>query len=555
MSSTTAVPETLNGNPPTLKTPNVVSDEPSNEWASNTLGAITDDKTSSTTTQEKPQPNVEADIGYVKGVAASAIETAKEYVGAAGDKVAPYLPQSVAGYVGKSHSGESHPERNPNHGFDDVYGESIAKCPEERRLESLPSHDDESQTPLGHSGGVGRLPGSSDETGVAVLPDERKGEAEPNHGFDDVSGGSIAKLPEESRLEVLPSRDDDRLTPLGHTGGAGPLPGSITEAGVAVLPDEHKAGAAASLEPDRTNREPFTTTLPKPKAEPQTAGGPVGPSTRTQFLDAKPQDQEHKPSPPLDMSQNASTNASIKTLPGSKLGGQSDEELETLREHTSGAPRSGAAGVQVSPTSHGKPHDRVKETLTEKPIVTTTNVLPEATAQPRDKHTVEDSPATKGLGQKLDTTSPNKPVNTTAREHPVEGNRPPPVPEKAQPDVHHLDSGRATAGHSTTGLTDWDHPTRVQKATSTPNADAATSYPSGTKHTTSAGAADRGEHVGSGGAGLSAGTARQPRASPGSPPKKHGFMDKIKGEAKVISGKLGKNESKVEEGKKLMGKN
>lgn len=45
------------------------------------------------------------------------------------------------------------------------------------------------------------------------------------------------------------------------------------------------------------------------------------------------------------------------------------------------------------------------------------------------------------------------------------------------------------------------------------------------------------------------------RASAGSADNhKVGFMDKVKGEAKIISGKLGKDEKKVEEGKHLMGK-
>jgi len=48
---------------------------------------------------------------------------------------------------------------------------------------------------------------------------------------------------------------------------------------------------------------------------------------------------------------------------------------------------------------------------------------------------------------------------------------------------------------------------------------------------------------------------RKHRASMGNTPThKVGFMDKMKGEAMVLSGKLGKNERKVEEGKNLMGK-
>ena len=37
--------------------------------------------------------------------------------------------------------------------------------------------------------------------------------------------------------------------------------------------------------------------------------------------------------------------------------------------------------------------------------------------------------------------------------------------------------------------------------------------------------------------------------------KKPGFMSKLKGEVKVISGKLGHNEAKIEEGRRMMGKN
>jgi len=38
-------------------------------------------------------------------------------------------------------------------------------------------------------------------------------------------------------------------------------------------------------------------------------------------------------------------------------------------------------------------------------------------------------------------------------------------------------------------------------------------------------------------------------------PRKLGFMDKVKGEIKILSGKMSHNESKIEEGRKMMGKN
>ncbi len=43
-------------------------------------------------------------------------------------------------------------------------------------------------------------------------------------------------------------------------------------------------------------------------------------------------------------------------------------------------------------------------------------------------------------------------------------------------------------------------------------------------------------------------------SSMGSVGRKSTFMDKVKGEVKVLSGKLSHNEERIEEGKKLMGK-
>jgi flagellum-specific peptidoglycan hydrolase FlgJ len=42
--------------------------------------------------------------------------------------------------------------------------------------------------------------------------------------------------------------------------------------------------------------------------------------------------------------------------------------------------------------------------------------------------------------------------------------------------------------------------------------------------------------------------------SVGSSSRKSGFMTKLKGEAKVLSGKIGRNEEKIEEGKRMLGK-
>jgi hypothetical protein len=49
---------------------------------------------------------------------------------------------------------------------------SVAKLPEERRQENLPSHETGHEQ-LGKTGGVGPLPGGPNESGVALLPEER----------------------------------------------------------------------------------------------------------------------------------------------------------------------------------------------------------------------------------------------------------------------------------------------------------------------------------------------------------------------------------------------
>ena len=48
----------------------------------------------------------------------------------------------------------------------------MAKLPEERRQENLPSHETDHEI-LGKTGGVGPLPGGPNESGVALLPEER----------------------------------------------------------------------------------------------------------------------------------------------------------------------------------------------------------------------------------------------------------------------------------------------------------------------------------------------------------------------------------------------
>lgn len=66
-----------------------------------------------------------------------------------------------------------------------------------------------------HSDGVGALPGTVNETGVAILPDERN--------------GTRFSLPSHELIGAL-NRE--------HSSGVGALPGTVHETGVAILPEE-----------------------------------------------------------------------------------------------------------------------------------------------------------------------------------------------------------------------------------------------------------------------------------------------------------------------------
>ncbi|KAL7418283.1 hypothetical protein Q5752_006739 [Cryptotrichosporon argae] len=91
---------------------------------------------------------------------------------------------------------------------------------------SLPSDEVAGALSGEHSSGVGALPGTSRETGVAVLPDEKR----PKN--------------------TLPSQENQGFLPGETSGGVGALPGTISETGVAVLPDERAAGSSTIDESD-----------------------------------------------------------------------------------------------------------------------------------------------------------------------------------------------------------------------------------------------------------------------------------------------------------------
>ncbi|WVF73149.1 hypothetical protein IAT40_007968 [Kwoniella sp. CBS 6097] len=90
---------------------------------------------------------------------------------------------------------------------------------------SLPSEEPAGALPGEHTSGVGALPGTVAETGVAVLPDEKKPAA------------------------TLPSQENQGVRPGESSGGVGSLPGKLGESDVALLPDERASKAYNELPP------------------------------------------------------------------------------------------------------------------------------------------------------------------------------------------------------------------------------------------------------------------------------------------------------------------
>lgn len=271
---------------------------------------------------------------------------------------------------------------------------------------TLPSEEISQNYHPSTSGGVGVLPGPPGEIGVAVLPDEREG-GEPDTSMTDVINTSNntdpsshltlhddEKSPEERRLESLPSHDDDSKGRLGKSGGVGALPGSVDEPSVVLLPEERNQKATS-----------YSSTI-----------------------------------------NNASTDASTRTLRGS---------------HQDGG-QVGQIHLHDSPHTEGREH-----------ILT------------RDEEKVFGSDTLK----KLDVPGPDAEGQKDG-----EGLR---SLGKSQPPK------QSVVGAGSGGL---------------------------------AGAGDSG-HL------------------PSTSPKRSGFIHKVKGEMKILSGKMSHNESKVEEGRKMVGKN
>jgi len=485
---------------------------------------------------------VQGDVDYVKDAAVSAFATAKGYVGSAGGTVAQYIPSSVSAYLPASLSPQTSLSKDAHNGLEDVSGEGLAKLPEERLQEDLPSHDNESGVPLGRTAGAGPLPGTPSESGVAVLPEEKHVE-ESSSGFQ-----SSTKQPEEHRDAV-----SDRLA-------------------AAIQP-----AGQSYLNPLFTQEEERTENV-KPVAL------PARNVPENTYAELAPQDNHGNSSKSDTGTNNADTDASTRSLAGSRAETgipptpppkSEKNEFETLREHDSLIPSNAspsavlissakehshhgkdehknADGSKVEPTvsrSAGECSDKdPNNTSANKPINTSPRTHPLANSpaefnqiplgEPFQAHLDANPGKQLSLGEHSHGKLVGASVPESEKGKNLEINSPraeaPVVPEKL--DTKRVDSTTATAGH--------EHGAGGGGGIPVPGAAAKTAASAATGGLVGGGSTKHGRSKSEGSNGSLDGS-----------PKKVGFMNKVKAEMKILSGKLGHHEDKVEEGKRILGKN
>ncbi|KAF9257994.1 hypothetical protein L218DRAFT_935171 [Marasmius fiardii PR-910] len=478
------------------------------EWANETSTQLEETKTAAA--ENRPSlasslstPGVEVPGGYPRGTETEATEGTGN--GGILDMAKQYLPAQQDVQQVLLNATETAKQYLPP---------SVAAYFPGGKETSLPSQEGP-QKPLEHSDGIGSLPGNASESSVAKLPDERA----------NVQG---------SKATTLPTQEGPQK-PFERSDGIGSMPGNASESSVAKLPDERanvQGGKATTLPTQQGPRKPFdvlggigsfpgnASELPHEKmgiqgtpnaAKPSATA--LTPATNGQLsLDdiskASVQAQLGETpamTPAVDGVQTPKIIDGVRDLPGGKsestVAMVPDERKESNAQagYASNGPREPV--LNLAPRTH----PLAAEGAQWKGVP-----LHEDFQKKLDVHENHDRP---------DANNPNGLADFVARQ------------DKTESDV-------AVSGH---------------EPLSTPTPSALSPSGNGSRFLeTSDGTRKNREDVvstTSGGSGGSDGSR-----SVGGTPRKPKLMDKLKGEVKVITGKLGGKEDKVEEGRRLMGK-
>ncbi|KAF9462799.1 hypothetical protein BDZ94DRAFT_1260365 [Collybia nuda] len=235
-------------------------------------------------------PEERAKEGSMGSTAQGIIDSAKQYIPTTqgiGETAKKYVPQSVAAYLPGSTPAKafSLPSTEVPSGSAGGVGSlpgtrsevSVAKLPEERRQEGLPSHETDHER-LGKTGGVGPLPGGPNESGVALLPEERV------HGEDEIlkssSGGDTKNPFNAATNAVQPNSAATKASAVGvgvgHGIGQGAAPTkAATQAAQDVQNPTSKSKAEKAKEGAQDVKGKVANALPGHSGE----TGPTGTST------------------------------------------------------------------------------------------------------------------------------------------------------------------------------------------------------------------------------------------------------------------------------------
>jgi hypothetical protein len=358
----------------------------------------------------------------------------------------------------------------------------------------LPSEEPLGARPGEHVSGVGALPGQASETGVAVLPDEK------------VASGS-GSLPTQENQGLLPgevtagigalsvSKDDSNIA--GTSGSISGLKGDSSVADELSTPTALGGGALAIAkdEPSVTGTSGLTSEL---KNESSLAGTS---STTTGLA---------PPLPQTDLGLGASEGA---TDVEAAVGASSHVGATDVEGAVGASPDGSAKSSMLSPASA--------------PVPERTDSFASTTAI---RHGHEGS-------HKTSDSSPLSAAPIVA----VIDEKPTPVSEPRESEKT-LEQ-KVAESHAPTGTASSASPATPSKTTGSAIADSPT-----TKSSPLASKSNGQSPVGKT-AASSAGHDRT--ASGSSTKKKAGFMSKLKGEMKVISGKIGGDEAKVQAGERM----
>ncbi|THU90557.1 hypothetical protein K435DRAFT_864186 [Dendrothele bispora CBS 962.96] len=347
---------------------------------------------------------------------------------------------------------------------------------------------------------------------------------------------------EPTTTTSLPSQENDELTP---SGGVGSLPGTASESSVAVLPDERNQDATVGTstpKPTAATDLPADTSVLTPATNAQTRKESI--SNVSTIAEIGSDDGKSTPGFTPTISTNPSTTV-VPSPPSNNTGGvgdlpgsQTESSVAVLPEETEKERNTSSSGPPEQQSQGSKPLNE-----------------PSINLVPRTHPLAADGAEWKGVALDEKTQShldndPEKQLNigTISKSTPISK-----VSSVASPSSISSSSSTsataAAAGAAATASSPNASQSRFTEDDPVNSANNSTNNVT-TNNKLATGGGDSTAAVSEkSSSGKSSGSG-----SEGGGGKKSKFLDKVKGEVKIIAGKLGGKEEKVEEGKRLMGK-